>query len=66
VPREKGLAELSLLGLDGNKPANLNDFLELLDITEVEFDSLIHKPVQPQLLRLIEDIENWLLGRNRV
>jgi hypothetical protein len=63
IPREDGVAELSLLCLDGEKPPNLNEFLALLDITESEFDSLIHQPISQKLLDIIFNIENWLLGR---
>jgi hypothetical protein len=66
VSREKGLAELSLLCLDGEKPSNLNEFLDIVGITEAEFDSLIYKPMSKKVLDLIVTIENWLLGRNRV
>ncbi|OQW99181.1 MAG: hypothetical protein BWK80_63345 [Desulfobacteraceae bacterium IS3] len=66
VPREKGVAELSLLCLNGEKPSNLDDFLNLIGITETEFDSLIYKPMSQKLLDLIYNIENWLLGRTRL
>ncbi len=66
VPREKGLAELSLLCLDGEKPSNLNEFLDIVGITEAEFDSLIYKPMSQNLLDIIYNIENWLLGRSRL
>jgi|GEM_PF-3250033 hypothetical protein len=64
VPREKGISELSLLCLNGNKPSDLNEFLKLIDITEAEFDALIHKPLSKELLDIIYNIENWLLGRS--
>ncbi len=66
ITREDGISELSLLCMDGEKPTNLNEFLDFVDVTEAEFDALIHKPISPQLLDIISEIENWLLGRSRL
>ncbi|KPA17983.1 hypothetical protein MHK_001798 [Candidatus Magnetomorum sp. HK-1] len=63
VPRERGIEDLSLLSIDGKKPSNLNEFLNFIDITETEFDSLIYKPMSKKLLDLVLTIESWLLGR---